>query len=451
MERPTNPQFSQHREGSYSWGRYPRARHYEYALQWRTDRLLPADEDVSEGLLPFGKGRSYGDVCLNDGGTLLLTSLLDRIISFDESTGILEAEAGMTLEQVLQFVVPRGWFLPVSPGTQFVTLGGAVANDIHGKNHHCAGTFGRHVLRLELERSEEGVLVCSPEENSELFSATIAGLGLTGLIRSVALQLKRIESPYFDVETIKFDRYEEFFEIAAESDKQFDYTVAWIDCVNRSPHLGRGHFMRGNHSPARSHDELSKVARRSSLGVPFNFPRFALNRMSVSAFNTCYYHRQRQKIQKSRQHYRPFFYPLDSVYGWNKIYGSGGFLQFQCVIPFEHKEEGIGEILEKVVTYGKASFLAVIKEFGEMTSPGILSFPRPGVTICLDFPMEGASTLALFRELEDIVVRFRGALYPAKDACMRPESFQAFFPRLNEFQRWKDPNFSSSFWRRVVG
>ena len=437
------------REGSCSWGRYPTAVHHEHPLQWRTETLLSEFTDKQINLLPFGKGRSYGDVCLNDEGALLTTGLLDRIITFDPSTGVLEAEAGMTLEQLLRFAVPKGWFLPVSPGTQFVTLGGAVANDIHGKNHHCAGTFGRHVLSIELERSEEGVVVCSREAHGDLFAATVAGLGLTGLIRTITLQLKRIESPYFDVETIKFDRYEEFFEIASESDQSYDYTVAWIDCVNRSPHLGRGHFMRGNHSPAQSSSELLRTARRSFLSVPVSFPRFVLSRKTVSLFNHLYYHRQREKIKVTREHYRPFFYPLDSVRGWNKIYGRGGFLQFQCVIPVEKKEEGIGAILERVVENGKASFLAVIKEFGEIRSPGMLSFPRPGVTLCLDFPMEGASTLRLFHQLEELVCGYDGALYPAKDACMRPESFQKFFPRLEEFKRWKDPKFSSSFWRRM--
>ncbi|MCB0329922.1 MAG: FAD-binding oxidoreductase, partial [Bdellovibrionales bacterium] len=398
----------------------------------------------------YGQGRTYGDGCLNDGGVLLETSMLDRIRSFDPETGVLEAEAGLTLGNLLRFSVPRGWFLPVSPGTQFVSLGGAVANDIHGKNHHRSGTFGRHVLEIELERSADGLLRCGPESKSDLFSATIAGLGLTGLMRSVKLQLKPIQSPYFDVETIKFDRVEEFFEIAGDSDKNFEYTVAWIDCVNARPHLGRGLFMRGNHSLARTPHELNDLPKPSLLQVPIDFPPFALNRFTLGMFNTLYFHKQSAKRVMSRQHYRPFFYPLDAVYGWNRIYGKRGFLQFQCVVPSHGEKAPIKQILERVVRFGKASFLAVIKEFGELQSPGMLSFPRPGVTICLDFPMDGESTIRLFRELEEIVVASGGALYPAKDACMKPESFQAFYPRWREFSDFVDPLLSSSFWRRVT-
>lgn len=412
--------------------------------------MLGDAEVGDQKLLAYGQGRSYGDVCLNDGGVLLETGKLDRIISFDSETGILEAEAGLTLEQLLRFAVPRGWFLPVSPGTQFVSIGGAVANDIHGKNHHVAGTFGRHVLGIELERSREGVVRCSPDVETDLFCATVAGLGLTGFMRSVKIQLKPITSPYFDVETIKFDRLQEFFEIAEDSDKEFDYTVAWIDCVNAKPHIGRGLFMRGNHSAISRPGELNHLPRKSLLSVPIDFPSFALNHTTLGLFNTAYYHKQQVKEKKNRQHYRPFFYPLDAVRHWNRIYGKRGFLQFQCVVPFGGDAKTLDQILQRVVRYGKASFLAVIKKFGDMTSPGMLSFPREGVTLCLDFPMDGESTLQLFRELEDLTVESGGALYPAKDACMRPESFRQFYPNFETFREYVDPSFSSSFSRRVM-
>ncbi|MCI5066443.1 FAD-binding oxidoreductase [bacterium] len=431
-----------------SWGRYPRVRQEVRELQWRSEPLgAPSSERT---VLPYGQGRTYGDGCLNEGGTLLATERLDRIVSFDPETGVLEAEAGLTLYDLLHFAVPKGWFLPVSPGTQFVSLGGAVANDIHGKNHHRAGTFGRHVLGIELERSEEGRISCGPEHESELFRATVAGLGLTGLMRTVTVQLKKIESPYFDVETVKFDRVEEFFELARESDREYEYTVAWIDCIHSTPHIGRGLFMRGNHSAAQSPQELQHVASPARLRVPFSFPRFALNRYSLGLFNTCYYQKQREKVKKSREHYRPFFYPLDAVHHWNRIYGTRGFLQFQCVVPCEGDIIPIRRILERVVRYGKASFLAVIKEFGDLPSPGMLSFPRPGVTLCLDFPMDGARTLQLFSELEALVLEYGGAMYPAKDACMTGKAFQQFFPEWRTFAAFRDPQFSSSFWRRVT-
>lgn len=425
-----------------SWGRYPKTEEEVQPLYWRSETSL---ENHTTSLLPFGLGRSYGDVCLNDGGTVLSTRTLDRFIHFNEETGLLKCESGVSLEKILEHFVPRGWFVPVTPGTKFVTVGGAIANDVHGKNHHCAGTFGCHVPSFELMRSDGSILNCSSTENSELYAATIGGLGLTGLIITAEVQLRKVSGPWIDMESIKFDSIDEFFEISASSDEDFEYTVAWLDCLAPG---GRGIFMRGNHSKRTA--PLKKGLLQSLLVVPVDFPSFALNHLSVKAFNTLYFHKQRQKKLRSEVSYEPFFYPLDGVRGWNKIYGKRGFLQFQCVVPKDENFESTRLILDATARSGKASFLSVIKEFGSPESPGMLSFPRPGVTICLDFPFEGESTLALLKELDDITRECGGRLYPAKDAAMSPESFKSYYPKWEKFQEHIDSKFSSSFWRRVT-
>ncbi len=432
--------------GKESWGRYPSVEQ-KISLLTAPCKALPA---TKSSLLAYGQGRSYGDSCLNAGGLVLGTRNLDHFIKFDQQTGLLEVEAGVCLQDVIAVCLPRGWFLPVSPGTQYVSVGGAIANDVHGKNHHCAGTFGCFLKSFELLRSDGEILRCSPDSNAELFSATIGGLGLTGLILKAEFQLKRAANAYIDQECIRFESLGEFFEISRASDKDFEYTVAWLDCVSSGATFGRGHFMRGNHNTG-SAGNLPQKRKKLPLSVPIDFPEWALNRYSVKLFNTAYYHRQLQKVKIGPVHYEPFFYPLDAVGNWNRIYGKRGLVQFQCVIPPEHSVQGMSKILNTIVDSGQASFLAVLKEFGAVKSPALLSFPRPGSTLCLDFPFRGERTLKLMRSLEELVNEYRGALYPAKDALMAPESFKQYFPAWNELSRLKDPAFSSSFWRRVTG
>ncbi|MDC0357856.1 FAD-binding oxidoreductase [Oligoflexia bacterium] len=430
-----------------SWGRYPRAEHSVKRIGWLSDDILPATDLP---LLAYGQGRSYGDCCLNDKGMLLDTAALNRLIAFDEEQGLLRCEAGVTLEDILHFAVPKGWFLSVTPGTKYVSIGGAIANDVHGKNHHRAGTFGCHVKRFELLRSNSERLVCSLDENKELFIATIGGLGLTGLILWAEIQLRKVAGPYIDMESIKFSNLEEFFEISGDSDQGFDYTVAWLDCVAKGEGFGRGIFMRGNHS-----EKVVQKQRGNLLGglltVPIDAPAFALNNLTVRAFNTVYYNKQRQKEVRSTVDYNPFFYPLDAVSNWNRIYGSRGFMQFQCVVPSGGDNQPIRTILKAIVDSGRASFLAVLKEFGDAKSPGLMSFPNKGVTLCLDFPNQGEATFKLFKLLEDVTRESGGRMYPAKDACMSRESFNAFYPHWRQFKEYQDPAFSSSFWRRVTG
>ena len=428
-----------------SWGRYPAAQQTVRPFHWRTEPLPP----VAPGsVLAYGLGRSYGDACLNDCNTLLTTRELHHINAFDPQTGVIRCEAGVSLDEVLQLVVPHQWFLPTTPGTKFITVGGAIANDVHGKNHHRAGTFGCHVTRFELLRSDGRRLLCSPTENAGLFAATIGGLGLTGLITWAEFKLRRVNNALIQVESVKFRNLEEFFTVSAESDTGFEYTVAWLDCLASGSSLGRGHFMRGNHAGPDHTD--CKPHREPRLNVPVDFPDVALNHYSIKAFNELYYHRQLPRIRRAVTHYDPFFYPLDAINNWSRIYGRRGFFQYQFVIPFAKDHGAIREILTRITASGQGSFLAVLKTFGEVPSPGMLSFPSPGITLALDFANQGPRTLQLFTELDAVVLAAGGRIYPAKDARMAPAMFQRGYPQWRQFQEHMDPQFSSGFWRRVT-
>lgn len=433
--------------GDYaSWGNYPIARQEVQRLFWRHADLPRPPEGTS--MLPYGLGRSYGDSCLNDGGTLLDVTGLDHLIDFDAETGVLRCEAGLSLAAVLELMVPRGWFLPVTPGTKFVTVGGAVANDVHGKNHHRAGTFGRHVLGFELLLSDGRRLICSALQNEKLFRATIGGLGLTGLITWVEFRLIPISSERIDREAIKFSSLSEFLELTQDSDERFDYTASWIDCLARGHRLGRGIFFRGNHATGTGVG--LKPGREGKLGVPVFAPNFLLGRWTVRGFNTVYYHRQRRKVVADCVHYDPFFYPLDAVGHWNRLYGKRGFLQYQFAVPQDRGMEAVRHVLSRIAAAGEGSFLAVLKAFGGAPAPGMLSFPIPGFTLALDFANRGAGTLSLLNRLDRVVLEYGGRVYPAKDARMSAESFERSYPRWREFAEFIDPAFSSSFWRRVT-
>ncbi len=416
-------------------------------IYWRNE--LPDLAAFDEPVLPFAYGRSYGDSCLNEGGVSLDVSHLTRFISFDEERGLLRCEAGISLADILEVMVPRGWFLPVTPGTKFVSVGGAIANDVHGKNHHKAGTFGCHVTQFELLRSNGERLLCSPIENSELFRATIGGLGLTGIILWAEIRMKPIRTPYISMDRIRYGSLAEFEQVAADSDQDFEYTVAWVDCLASGKHLGRGIFMRGNHETSARYVR-QPLPKKKSLAVPLDLPSFTLNSLTIRAFNEVYYRAQLNDRVHKVEPYDPFFYPLDSVYNWNRIYGKRGFFQYQCVVPFTNGYEVMKEILGRISRAREGSFLVVLKEFGDVPSPGMLSFPRPGLTLALDFSNHGRKTLRLFNELDTLVCQNGGVVYPAKDARMSAESFQAYFPQWETFAQYIDPQFSSSFWRRVT-
>lgn len=426
-----------------SWGLLPKVEQTEIKYSWR--HLQPV---MDNSVLPYGQGRSYGDVCLNDGGISLSTGELSRFINFDPETGLLRAEAGTTLAAVLELVLPHGWFLPVTPGTKFVSLGGAIANDVHGKNHHRAGSFGCHLLAFELLRSNGDRLVCSPTENQDWFAASIGGLGLTGLITWAEIQLKKISTPAIEQQTMKFNNLEGFLKLAEETENNWEYTVAWVDCMARGKQLGRGIYSAGNHSDSNP-DNLKSELVKPKWTIPFNAPSFMLNQLSVNAFNKCYYHYPRKA--RSICYYEPFFYPLDKIAHWNRLYGKRGFYQFQCVVPLNNAETAISNMLEQIAQSRQASFLSVLKRLGDVPSPGMLSFPRSGITLALDFANRGESTRQLLAKLDTITMKNEGAIYPAKDATMSTQSYKQYYPEWKNFSKFIDPNFSSSFWRRVTG
>jgi FAD/FMN-containing dehydrogenase len=436
--RQDQPQFE-------SWGRYPKHPAELHPLFWKED--FPAPVAPESKMLAVGMGRSYGDVCLLQHGILLQTPNLDRLISFDSQTGRLRCEAGVTLAQILDFAVPRGWFLPVSPGTKYVTVGGAIANDIHGKNHHVAGTFGLHTLCFELVRSDGTHVLCSPTENAEWYAATIGGLGLTGLISWAEVQMRPIVSRRIRYHSTKFVGLDEFLALSQESAHQ-EYSVAWIDCVSQGRNFARGLFLAGEHDE--NPGPLTPLDKPRVV-MPFDLPAFALNRSSVGAFNTLYYHKQIGKRRSGLTDSEPFFYPLDRILQWNRLYGSQGLLQFQCVLPFDSGTLGMTDLLQAITASGLGSFLAVIKVFGDAVSPGIMSFPVPGITLALDFPIRREVSFALLDRLADITADFGGRMYPAKDACMSATHFQQFYPQWQQFSVYVDPAFSSSFWQRVTG
>ncbi len=435
-----------HRQVLRSWGRVLQSDYEVLSLDNRFS-LIPLFPPDIPHILPYGNGRSYGDSCLNVGGGLLRTHSLDRFIHLDPVTGVLVCESGVLLDEILRLVVPKGWFLSVTPGTRYVSVGGAIANDVHGKNHHIAGTFGCHVRRFELLRSDGQRLHCSSDENEGWYAATIGGLGLTGVITWAEIQLRRIRNPWIDTETIRFANLDEFFALSVESDRDYEYTVSWIDCSGGGKRMGRGLFMRGNHAPAKPEPENYRSRTRT---FPVDPPFSLVNPFSNKVFNTLYYNKQRAKQLRQKQHYEPFFYPLDGILEWNRIYGSRGFYQYQCVLPTDQMLKATHALLSEIGASGLGSFLSVLKVFGTVKSPGMLSFPMPGVTLALDFPNKEPRLQVLFDRLDAIVSSAGGRLYPAKDGRMSGKLFRAGYPNWEQFSDFIDPRFSSSFWRRVM-
>lgn len=428
----------------FSWGCYPKAAHLHVHKPAWNDQLPQILQAAAPGsLLPYGLGRSYGDSCLNAGRELIDCRRLNRFLAFDESTGMLRCESGVSFSDIVDVFLPKGWFLPVTPGTRFVTVGGAIANDVHGKNHHFAGTFGSHVSQIALHRSNDGLVTCNAEFNADMLHATIGGLGLTGVIAWADIQLKCVAGPWIDTESVPFHSLNAFLDLSRESNDRFEYTVAWLDCFAGKDL--RGIFFRGNHAA----DAGKKFHPKRGPKLPCALPGWALNRYSVKAFNAAYYKLYARKPGATVVPYDSFFYPLDAIRQWNLIYGRQGFLQYQCVIP-ETNLGAFEELLDRIALSGMGSFLGVVKQFGSATPAGMLSFPRPGLTIALDFAMRGERTLQLMQSLDAVVLQSGGALYPAKDARMSPALFEASYPRWRSFVPYIDPKLSSSFWRRVT-
>jgi FAD/FMN-containing dehydrogenase len=424
----------------HNWARFPCSRSLIVPVDSRDQEIPFTKLDVS--FLPFGMGRSLGDSCLNDGNALLMTRGLDRVIAFDPEHGRLIAEAGVTFDAILRLSIPQGWFLPVTPGTRFVSLGGAVANDVHGKNHHCAGTFGHHVVRFELRRSDGTRLLCSAEENSEWFRATIGGLGLTGLIEWVEVQLKPITNSCIDSEVIRYADVDEFYALNEESASKYEYAVAWADTLS-SRGLGRGLFMRGNHNSDRGR-KTRKAPSGPHVSIPGILPFSLWNRRTLKVFNNVLYWARPAK-RTAVVPIGPFFYPLDSIGAYHRIYGPRGMIQWQGLIP---SREAVSEVLAASADVG-GSFLTVMKVMGDRPAAGLLSFSGSGVTIALDFPYS-RKVLETLPRLDDIVAAAGGRLYPAKDARMSGANFRKYFPQWQDLLPFIDPRFSSSFWRRVT-
>jgi FAD/FMN-containing dehydrogenase len=410
------------------WGKYPVIE----ALSCRPRSEGQLRDCLAGGFsgIARGMGRSYGDSSL---APRVIDGLgLDHILGFDEQSGLLHCQAGVTLAELLSVFVPRGWFLPVTPGTKFVSLGGAIASDVHGKNHHIDGSFCDHVRELQLMLADGSVVNCSREEHPELFRATCGGMGLTGVILAASLRLKPVHSAYIQETTYKAPNLQsilELFEEYADS----TYSVAWIDCSSRGRRLGRSLLMLGEHS---TEDEGRSAHGDGHLSLPVDLPDATLNRYTIRAFNQIYYHRILRRRRERRIHYQPYFYPLDSINHWNRLYGKRGFTQYQFVIPTEAGREGLQTILRHIVDSRRGSFLSVLKAFGP-ENDNYLSFPKQGYTLALDFKLD-SGLFDFLKELDSIVLDHGGRLYLTKDVRMDEAMFKASYPNWEKLREVRE-------------
>lgn len=408
----------------HGWGRYPQAEARVLAPATASQTAAALAGRGGQALIARGMGRSYGDSSL---APLVLDSLPRHLLlDFDDASGVLRCEAGATLAELLALLLPRGWFLPVTPGTKFVTVGGALASDVHGKNHHVDGCFSAHVLECELMLADGSVLRCSPRLHPELFRATCGGMGLTGVLLTVTLRLRRVASAYIDQTTLRAGSLAEALELFAQHGGA-TYSVAWIDCVAGGARLGRSLLMLGEH--AQQGGLAPRPARSRTL--PLDLPPQLLNRHTIGAFNTLYYHKP--GAARRRVHYEPYFYPLDGLLHWNRLYGKAGFVQYQFVLPRAAGERPLAAILARIAASGRGSFLAVLKSFGP-ANDNYLSFPLEGYTLALDFKLE-PGLFALLDELDAMVLDAGGRLYLAKDARMSAATFQRGYPQHSLFQQ----------------
>jgi len=438
----------------WSWGRAHPAQHETERPLWREDALEGVRRRNTGRVLARGLGRSYGDSALNDGGRVIDMTGLDRLVSFDPASGILECDAGLSLDALLGWLRARGadaegyWLPAVMPGTRFVTVGGAIANDVHGKNHHRFGTFGEHVLALELARSDGTLLSCSRQHEPDLFAATVGGLGLTGLILGATLQLRRVASLWLDSEDIGMANLDAFFALSEESAGAWEYTVAWFDSLASGAAQGRGIFTRARHAAADR--RLAPALGAPRLGVPFAPPVSPVTPLTSRLFNELYARRLlgRPRVERRVPVYKALF-PLDGIADWNRLYGTRGFYQYQCVVPKAVAGAATASLLDHIARSGQGSFLTVIKTFGVRPAVGLLSFPLEGTTLALDFPNRGQKTLALLEALDEIVAGAGGRIYPAKDGRLPRRYFERFYPQAARFRAFIDPGFASDFACRV--
>jgi len=454
---PTSSDCRPLRSSVSGWGRFPVGETDLYRPE--RARSLNAALGCADSVLARGLGRSYGDACYNTAGATVLMERLNRFLSFDEGTGTLECEAGVTFVELLDHFVPRGFFPPVTPGTKFVTVGGALACDVHGKNHHVDGSFSNHVLDFHLLTASGDVVRCSRSENPRLFWGTVGGLGLTGIVTRVRLRLRSIETSYISVDYERAANLDDALARMESRDDLYAYSVAWIDCLATGRSLGRSVLMRGNPAAA---DVLQQAGvgerlrgrRAQRLRVPLDAPGFLLNRYTVRTFNALYYRHHPVNGRDRIVHFEPFFYPLDGIRDWNRLYGRQGFVQYQFLLPPDDARAGLLQALELLSGSGAPSFLAVLKRFGAAEEESLLSFPRPGYTLALDLPWRAEATETLLRKLDEIVLARGGRVYLAKDARLGPEAVAAMYPELAVWQEIRaqiDPEhrFSSDLGRRV--
>lgn len=425
-----------------NWGNFPiveKEMKSEDSLQKIREFVLNNNEVIARG-----NGRCYGDASL--GEHIFSTKRLNKFISFDRLNGIIECESGVLLSEILEVTVPQGYFLYVTPGTKFITVGGAIASDVHGKNHHAEGCFSEWLMEFSIMNEKGEVLICSRKENSELFWATVGGMGLTGIILSAKMKLKNIETAYIRQESIKAENLDEIFKLFDESES-WTYNVAWIDCLQKGKNIGRSILMRGEHAlkaelPKKLQENPLRLKQKPIPTVPFYFPGFVLNALTVKIFNFLYYKKQQKKEVHNFVDYETFFYPLDVVNEWNKIYGKGGFIQYQMVIPKEKGKEGMKKILETIANSGNGSFLAVLKLFGKNNPEAYNSFPFEGYTLALDFKVNN-KLKKLVVDLDAIVEEFGGRIYLTKDSMSKP-SLTSYLKNVN------NPKFISIQQKRII-
>ena len=436
------------------WGRYKRISGEVMRAESRADMQAAIAARAGRAVLARGMGRAYGDAALLTDGTTLLTERLNRILGFDAETGWLRCEAGVTIDEIVRLFLPRGFFPPVVPGTRYVSVAGALASDIHGKNHHAAGSWSTHVREVELLKSTGEIVVCDADQESQLFWATAGGQGLTGVILSMEVRLIPVESDAIAMRSTRVRNLDEFFE-ASSAATDWPYNVGWIDGLAKGASLGRGIFMAGRHAPA------GTKARKGPLGlIPSRLmsgrylqSNLLLNGLTGRIFNMAYYRKQLRRTVSKNIGAIPYFFPLDAVHRWNLLYGSRGFFQYQYVVPPDTDQAALRQTLTEISSSGTLPLLGVIKEFGSEKHGG-LSFPIPGVTVALDFPNQGERSLSLFSRLDDIVADAGGRVYLTKDARLGREAFRRMYP---DWERWKavrdaaDPDgaFQSDLSRRL--
>ena len=424
-----------------NWGNFPvveKEIKSEDTLQKIKDFVQNNNEIIARG-----NGRCYGDASLSE--HIFSTKRLNKLISFDRLNGIIECESGVLLSEILEVIVQQGYFLYVTPGTKFISVGGAIASDVHGKNHHAEGCFSEYVISFSLLNENGEVLICSRTENTDKFWATIGGMGLTGIILSAKFKLKNIETAYIRQESIKAENLDEIFKLFDESE-DWTYNVAWIDCLQKGKNIGRSILMRGEHAfkhqlPSKLQEKPLRLKKKLNLTVPFYFPNFVLNNLTVKIFNFLYFNKKTKKEVKSNVDYETFFYPLDIANDWNKIYGKGGFIQYQFVIPKEKGKEGMKEILETIAKSGNGSFLAVLKLFGKNNAEAYNSFPIEGYTLALDFKVN-AKLKHLIKKLDEVVEAYGGRIYLTKDSMSKSSL-------TNYLQNVQNPKFVSLQHKRI--